>query len=105
VYVLNVIDNPPLDFVRAEAATLATVFDEVAVLARPGQLTGSSGGNYVLVASDAPLDLDRFQADAEARGEPGGVAGEEFARGGRVLTDDDAPVDQLITPLYAVRRA
>ncbi len=104
VFVLNVIDNPPLDFVRAETATLATVFDEVAVLARPGQLAGESGGNYVLVASDAPLDTARLERDAASRGEVDGVAGEEFGVGGRVLTDDDAPVDQLITPLYAVRR-
>ena len=105
LYVLNVIDNPPLDFVRAEARTLASVFDEIAVLARPNQLSGESGGNYVLVASDAPLDIAALERGAAARGEAGGVTGREFADGGHLLIDDDAPVDQLITPQYAVRRS
>ena len=36
MYAINVIDHPPLGFVRAEAATLAAVFEHVAVLAPPG---------------------------------------------------------------------
>jgi spermidine synthase len=107
-YVLNVIDNPPLDFVKAEVATLAEVFDDVTLLAAPGQLAGEAGGNYVLVATDDPLPPAVLEAGARDRGEPGGVAAgsdaEAFSAGAQVLTDDAAPVDQLITPLYAVRR-
>ena len=102
VYVLNVIDNPPLSFVRAEAATLLAAFDDVALMAVPEVLAGDEGGNLVLVASDAPLPVDELASRAAARGEPDSVVGraevERFAGDSQVLTDDDAPVDQLLTP-------
>jgi spermidine synthase len=95
-YVLNVIDNPPLDFARAETATLRAVFAHVAVLAPATTLTGEAGGNLVLVASEDPLPVDDLGD---------GVAGPEqaaaFSTGAPVLTDDDAPVDQLLTPYAA----
>jgi SAM-dependent methyltransferase len=101
-YLLNVIDNPPLDFARAETATLRAVFDHVAVLAAPGVLAGEGGGNLVLVASDDPLPLDALRE----RAAPGSVSTPEqaaaFAGDAQVLTDDDAPVDQLLTPYRSV---
>ena len=102
VYVLNVIDYPPLGFARAETATLLAAFSDVALMAPPSSLRGESGGNLVLVASDRPIAVDRLGALAATRGEPGSVAGLEqvraFAGDAAVLTDDDAPVDQLLTP-------
>lgn len=107
VYVLNVIDNPPLSFARAETATLLAAFDDVALLATPAALAGEEGGNLVLVASDRPIDIAALAERAAVRGEPGSVAGradaEQFAGDAQVLTDDDAPVDQLLTP-YAPPR-
>ncbi len=108
VYVLNVIDFPPLDFVRAETATLRAAFDEVAVLAPRAAVAGEEGGNLVLVASDGPIDVAALADLAAARGEPGSVHGPgeaaRFAGEVDVLTDDDAPVDQLLTP-YSPPRA
>jgi len=102
VYVLNVIDNPPLDFARAETATLLAAFADVAVMAPPTAVAGETGGNLVLAASDRELPVAELSALAAARGEPGSVVGFEqaqaFAGDARVLTDDDAPVDQLLTP-------
>jgi spermidine synthase len=102
IYMINVIDNPPLDFVRAEAATLAAVFDHVAVLAPAGRLQGAEGGNFVLVGSDGPLDVDGMLRAIERRGGDEtllvGTDYAEFARGSGVLTDEHAPVDQLLTP-------
>ena len=102
VYVLNVIDFPPLDFARAEAATLLAAFDDVALMATPEVLAGDEGGNLVLVATDRPLPVGALAERASARGEPGSVRGradvERFAGDAQVLTDDDAPVDQLLTP-------
>ena len=100
VYVLNVIDFPPLAFARAETATLLAAFEHVAVLAPPTAVAGETGGNLVLVASDRPLDLDALATRAAQRGEPGTVQGDAaaFAGDADVLTDDDAPVDQLLTP-------
>ncbi len=108
VYVLNVIDYPPLAFVRAETATLLGAFDDVALMALPTSLAGEGGGNLVLVASDRPLPVDRLGELAAQRGERDSVLGRagsvEFAGDAQVLTDDDAPVDQLLTP-YSVQRS
>lgn len=107
VYALNVIDQPPLALLRAQVATVASVFGHVAVVSRPTTLRGETGGNAVLLASDAPLDVDRLTALLDVR-DPGlgvlaGVPLRTFAGAGLVLTDDLAPVDQLLTP-YVVER-
>ena len=102
VYLLNVIDFPPLAFARAETATVLDAFADVALMAVPGTLAGNGGGNLVLVASDRALPVDALLERARARGEPASVIGrtevERFAGDAQVLTDDDAPVDQLLTP-------
>jgi predicted membrane-bound spermidine synthase len=102
IYMLNLIDRPPLGFARAKAATLAAGFAHVAVVAEPDRLAGDEGGNFVLLASDAPLPLDGLRAQiAERGGDQAVIAGEEveaFVGDAPVLTDDYAPVDQLITP-------
>jgi MFS family permease len=100
-YVLNLIDYPPLEFAKAETATLASVFAEIAVIAPPDYLAGARGGNFVLVASNSPLDIAALQTALETRGSTGavlsGVDVAAFAEGAEILTDDYAPVDQLIT--------
>ena len=105
VYVLNVIDRPPLSFARAEAATLLTAFDDVALMTLPEAVAGKAGGNFILVASDEPLPVQALADRAADRGEPDSVvdrdAVEDFAGDAQVLTDDDAPVDQLLTPYSA----
>jgi spermidine synthase len=102
VYAVNVIDYPPLRFARAEVATILGVFPHVAVLARPDVLAGASGGNVVVVGSDRPLPLGAVQEQlTERAGELGLLAAPpdvaSFAAGAQVLTDDFAPVDQLLT--------
>ena len=57
VYVLNVIDCPPLRVSRAEAATLLAAFDHVAITADRDLLRERDAGNVVFVASAAPLPL------------------------------------------------
>ena len=102
-YVLNLIDGPRLLFVRAEVATLRERFAHLAVVASPAALGGDAGGNVVLVASHRPIDAAALEERAVARGDgPGTVVLAEaadldrFTAGARPLTDDDAPVDQLI---------
>ena len=101
LYLLNVIDRPPHGFARAEAATLLEVFTHVAVAAPAGYLEGDLGGNFVFVASDAPIDAAAFtqqiadRAGIEVMVLEAGL--DAFIDGARVLTDDFAPVDQLIT--------
>jgi spermidine synthase len=101
MYTLNVIDHGDLRFARAEAATLAEVFEHVAVLAPPDYLAGRSGGNFVLVASDMRIDVAAIEAALAARGGiERAVTGEElagFVDEAPILTDDFAPVDQMLT--------
>ena len=103
VYAVNLIDYPPLAFARAEAATLQSVFANVAVIAPAERIGRRDGGNFVLVASDAPIDAEGIAAANAARGDDDVIAtGEqldEFIGEVPVLTDDYAPVDQLLTPL------
>lgn len=99
-YVMNVIDYGDLDFVRSEVATLQTVFPHVAVFAPPTYLAAQAGGNFVLVASASPIPTEEIEAAIRARGgvEIGiaNTALDPFVDGARPLTDDFAPVDQMI---------
>jgi spermidine synthase len=101
-YAINLIDYPPLGFARAEAATLRAVFDHVAVVAPPQRLDRQEGGNFVLVASDDPIDVEAIQSRNQRRGDDDevatGVRLNEFIGDAQVLKDDYAPVDQLLTP-------
>ena len=102
-YVMNVIDYPPLGFVRAEAATAAASFRHVAVIGGRRTIEGDAGGNLVLVASETPLDVGSVEDAILAWGELGPtvvLAGPDevdaFVGRSVVLTDDFAPVDQLL---------
>jgi spermidine synthase len=104
VYAVNVIDYPPNAFAHAEFATLASTFAHVGVMSAPTSLDNRSGGNFVLVASDAPLPVDAIRAGL--RNHPQGwqlLTGDgavAWANGNGkplVLTDDYAPVDQILT--------
>jgi hypothetical protein len=103
IYAVNVIDNPPNRFVHAEAATIASVFPQVTVVAAPSSISGGSGGNFVILASAALLPASALAARLAERGSSLSVATPRdlgrFTAGARVLTDDYAPVDQLITPI------
>ena len=103
MYVMNLIDYPPLGFVRAEAATASRLFDHLAVIAPPSTLAGTNGGNVVLVASAEPLDVAAVTArigtwgrasDTGILADPAEV--DAFIGDAPILTDDYAPVDQLL---------
>jgi hypothetical protein len=100
VYALNVIDYPPDRLIRAELATLMDVFPHVALIAPDAALQGVNGSNFVLVASMQPLPVDAMRGAIPALPRPATVVdGDslvEFRGTARVLTDDYAPVDQLL---------
>lgn len=97
VYVANVIDGSRQRFLRSYAATIATRFDHVAVILGPGAATGGTG-NSVIVASDAAIDAAALDDRRVQAGDDGALVVDidEFIDGGIVLTDDFAPVDQLL---------
>ncbi|SNR91058.1 hypothetical protein SAMN04488107_0584 [Geodermatophilus saharensis] len=102
VYVANLIDHPPLGFVRAELATMRRVWPHVLLLARAPVLAGEDGGNLVAVGAHRPLDeaalADALHAQDSQWRVASGAEVAAFAGDARVLTDDAAPVDQLLTP-------
>jgi spermidine synthase len=98
LYLLNVIDHGPRGFLRAEVATIRDVFMHVAVIGR----SDGRGGNHVVIASDRPIPLDAIAAGNRARARDDvvlhGAVLDALVGDARVLTDDRAPVDQLLTP-------
>ena len=103
VYVVNVIDSPKGGFIRAEIATIATTFAQVAVIAPPRALVGDGAdrANFVVVASDSALPIAGI-TDRLAQRDPGlqlvadPARLQDFVADAKVLTDDFAPVDQLL---------
>jgi hypothetical protein len=97
MYAANIIDGGGQRFLAAEAATLARVFDHVVVI-RGRAVTDGFRGNSVIVASDTLLDPADFTELLDAAGDPGAVVVDfdAYIDGATILTDDFAPVDQLI---------
>ena len=97
-YVVNVIDGGPERFARAHAATMAAVFPHVVAVAPP-TAPGGPPVNHVLVGSDEPIDERALAAAIDGRDGRLRTGQElhEWIGGARVLTDDLAPVDQLLT--------
>jgi hypothetical protein len=97
VYGINVIDGGEQRFLSAQAATLARVFAHVVVIRGPAAAEGLRG-NSVIVASDTPLDPADFDRMLTATGDAGHVVADidAYIDGATILTDDFAPVDQLI---------
>ncbi|GHF36358.1 hypothetical protein GCM10010218_17360 [Streptomyces mashuensis] len=70
-YVANLADGPPLAHLKAQVATVGTVFPELCLTADPAVLRGRRFGNAVLLASDRPLpvaDLTRRAATDPQQG-------------------------------------
>lgn len=99
-------------FITAYAETVRSVWPHVQVLSDGGSWEGTAASTYVVAAGQQPLDLARLR---QARGfGPGGRrvtsimpadTMERWLADARapVLTDDYAPVDNLIAPIFAER--
>jgi MFS family permease len=98
VYVLNIIDYPPLRFARAELRTLQEHFAHVGIIGPRAVIDGAFGGNVVLVASNTPIDETAL---SELVGTHGNVlitgdALDEVIDGAPTITDDFAPIEQWL---------
>lgn len=105
IYVLNLLDSGPLDFARAELATLGEQFPHLALATETATLADGpvDGGNLIVIASDQPIDVTALRGQLAARQLPSWsvIDGAELAAwtgDAPILTDDYAPVDQLLTP-------
>ncbi len=107
LYVANLIDHGELAFARAEVATLSEVFEHVALVGEPTDIgldptATPKGGNLVVLASNRPVDLPATQESLDARKTGWKIAtGDDLTSwidDAQLLTDDYAPVDQLLEP-------
>ena len=97
IYMMNVIDGGESGFARAELATLGEQFDHLAAIVPQGGVPKDYPVNQVLLASNAPLPrVSLDDADGEL---VTGAALRRYIDGARKLTDDFAPVDQLVLPI------
>ncbi|MGV9899788.1 hypothetical protein ACWDVV_37885, partial [Streptomyces tendae] len=94
VYVANLADAAPFDFLRGQLAGLVEFFEELALIAEPGVLRGRRFGNAVLVAAHRPLDTAalarRTAADAFPARVEHGPALRDFTGDARPVRDEDA---------------
>lgn len=90
VYAMNIIDGPDANFAAAELATLAEHFEFIGVVEPTNVQESQRRYNRLLLASDVPLIEPDFNPDDGQL-----VLGDPWGHG-QVLTDDFAPVDQLL---------
>ncbi|MEJ8635166.1 MULTISPECIES: spermidine synthase [Streptomyces] len=93
-YAANLADGPPLAHLRAQVATAAGLFPELALAADPTVFRGRRFGNAVLLASDVPLPVAEFTRRVASDPHPGRVEhGKElvdFTGGAAAVTDASA---------------
>jgi spermidine synthase len=104
-YIMNVIDFGNRDFIRAEVVTAREVFANVAVLAPAAYFDDpNTGGNFVVVATDADIDRSTIEANLARRDSTSivldGAELDRWVGDASILTDDFAPVDQMLDIPY-----
>lgn len=94
LFAANLADGAPLDFARAQVATLCSVLPEACLIADPAVLGGRRFGNLVLVAGRVPPPVAGLTRRCAGDPFPGRVLdGEElrrFAGGARPVIDATA---------------
>ncbi len=109
LYFVNIIDGPRGDFLRAYTHTLRQTFRHVYLAPTIESWRQSPRSTFVLIASDAPLDLVALKTIDAGDGDPF-LARQMISQKeidallteGRVvmLTDQYAPVDQMLAPVF-----
>jgi spermidine synthase len=103
LYIVNVIDGPGGDFIRAYVHTLRQTFRHVYLAPTISSWQQASRSTFVIIGTATPLDLEAFEPGAYltrllmSEGEVDAFLGE-----GRLvtLTDQYAPVDQMLAPVF-----
>ncbi|HSA53802.1 MAG TPA: fused MFS/spermidine synthase, partial [Yinghuangia sp.] len=99
VYTANLADGGGLAFVRAQLATIATVFPHVAMIGDPAVLRGRRFGNIVVAASRRELPIAELTRRTAADPFPGRVQHgrdlDDFTGGAAVVLDTTATLSPL----------
>ncbi len=108
-YMLNVIDNFESGLLLGSVVnTLQRVFRHVYVFCTVRDGVGRSRDTFVVAASKVPVSTAGFEPNHETEFEGSILTREDIVSlirksGGRVLTDDSAPVENLIAPIVRAR--
>ena len=91
LYLLNCGDAPDLRLSKSEIATVAGVFEHLAVIADPPMLKGRRRGNVIVVGSDSPVGSTALTRELLGGAVPaqfwGNRRSRDFARDSPVFTD------------------
>ena len=108
-YLVNVIDDYGSGLLLGSfVGTLQRVFAHVYVFCTERDGVANRRDTFVVVASNVPLDTRGWEANHDTDFEGSLLSGDNMAElkrkcGGRILTDDDAPVENLIAPVVRER--
>jgi len=100
LYVVNIVDGGPRGhFMRAYVRTLQQVFRNVAVIPSGSDWRSLSRTTFVIVASQAPLELENLELEDSP------LSAEKLAEymaldPPLILTDEHVPVDNLLAPVF-----
>jgi len=103
LYIVNIIDGPGGDFLRAYVHTMRQTFRYVYVAPTVASWREAPRSTFVIIGIDTPLDLAAFEADAYlTRMLMSAQDVDALLEEGRLvtLTDQYAPVDQMLAPLF-----
>lgn len=93
IYAANVADGAPQKYIRSAVATIRSVYKEICVIAEPAVMRGRRLGNFVIVASSAPLPVSGLRRACAGDPFPAQVSdGAELARftgSAPLITDAD----------------
>jgi spermidine synthase len=113
VFIANVIDNYKTgEFLRAYTNTLKLHFEHVYLFGLGRAWEGNGASTYVVAASPQPIDVEKFREFTSPRTSANKYSGildnaafAEYLGKGRqiILTDDYAPVDNLVAHLFVER--
>jgi spermidine synthase len=112
IYMVNIIDKYQSgEFMRSFMRALKVSFPHVYLMSLGETWRGDAQNTYVVVGTKQPLDLDAFRRSAESGGKtmvtdilPEAELAAYLEGGQRItLTDDYAPVDQMLAPLFVER--
>ncbi|NPV71218.1 MAG: fused MFS/spermidine synthase [Firmicutes bacterium] len=100
VYVANIIDTAGGGFLDAFTTTLSQVFPHIWIVAGSASAAHGVRSPHLVLASASPLPVDKWTAPEDV---DFAVNPREPKNKGLVLTDDHAPVDNLLLPLFAAK--
>ena len=103
LYIVNIIDGPSGDFLRAYIYTMRQTFRHVYLAPTNESWHRAPRSTFVIIGTDVPLDLGAFKANSFLTGrlmseqEVDALLAEAKVE---TLTDYYAPVDQMLAPVF-----